>query len=333
MNRLLHISLVVLCCFAIAKAKGQDHVLSQYWQNPMLLNAGQTGHMEADYRGAAHYRSQWGSITDAFTTTAATGEYALFRSTRKPSYLGVGIQIFQDQAGKGQLKRFQGEASASYQLQTNNYNHIGAGMSIGYFQRSITFDGLLWDSQYNGAGVDPSIESGEDFSNDSRGFVDAGIGIVWEHDKNLHYEFGLAWRHFFQGQSLLNTNEDAWLPMQVFTYSHYSNYKLFLVDYHFLLTRQGGSTQYTGTALLKYRFGSDSRYTTAKTSNQILVGVTYRYQDAIIPIIGYEYERKLTFTFSYDLNISGLQEVSNLQGGMEVGLVYNGFLVKKRRRI
>ena len=121
--------------------------------------------------------------------------------------------------------------------------------------------------------------------------------------------------------------------MQVFTGAYFSNFDHFDIDYHLLVSRQGGAMQYAGGALLHYRFGADSKYTTANTSNQIIGGLMHRYQDAWIPVIGYEYERLVKVLFSYDLNTSRLRDATNLQGGMEISLIYSGQLISGRRKL
>lgn len=323
---------VILLLFSI-HSYGQDAVFSHFWTGENMLNPAMSGHMEADYKGYAKYKSQWASVTDAFRTMGAGGEYTFFRKPKNPSYLGVGLFVVQDQSGSSQLKRLQVEGSASYQLSAGPYNDFAAGIGLSYFQRSISYEGLLWDSQYNGSGVDPSLASGENFTSDQSSSVDASIGGLWEHDKKRHYRVGLSWKHFIQPQGFLEGQQDQWIPMQVFTGAYFSNFKHFDIDYHLLVSRQGGAMQYAGGALLHYRFGADSKYTTANTSNQIIGGLMHRYQDAWIPVIGYEYERVVKVLFSYDLNTSRLRDATNLQGGMEISLIYSGQLISGRRKL
>lgn len=329
----MKIATTLLLVFLALNSFGQDAVYSQFWTGQNMLNPATSGHMDSDYKGYAKYKSQWASITDAFRTMGAGGEYRLFNKPKNPSYLGVGLFVIQDQAGSSDLKRLQIEGSASYQLKSGPYNHFAAGIGISYFQRSISYEGLLWDSQFNGTGADPTLASGEDFTSDKTSSIDASLGGLWEHNKKRHYQIGLSWKHFIQPQGLLNGQADQWIPMQAFTGTYFSDFNHFDIDYHLLVTRQGGAMQYTGGALLHYRFGADSRYTKANTSNQVIAGIMHRYQDAWIPVIGYEYGRTVTVLFSYDLNTSRLRDASNLRGGMEVSLIYQGNLISGRRKL
>ncbi|MGB0425067.1 MAG: PorP/SprF family type IX secretion system membrane protein, partial [Flavobacteriales bacterium] len=227
--------LVLLVCCSV-QVLGQDAVYSHFWTGQNMLNPATSGHIDADYKAYAKYKNQWASITDAFRTMGAGGEYTFFKKPKNPSYLGVGLFVIQDQAGSSQLKRLQVEGSASYQLSAGPYNKFAAGIGLSYFQRSISYEGLLWDSQYNGSGVDPTIISGEDFSSDKSSSIDASLGVLWEHDKKRHYLLGLSWKHFIQPQGFLAGQQDQWIPMQVLTGAYFSNFKHFDIDYHLLVT-------------------------------------------------------------------------------------------------
>jgi hypothetical protein len=56
--------------------------------------------------------------------------------------------------------------------------------------------------------------------------------------------------------------------------------------------------------------------------DEILVGVLIRDNDAVIPKIGFVFE-KLNVLLSYDINISKLSKASNNYGGLEFSLTYS----------
>jgi hypothetical protein len=51
-------------------SEAQDVHFSQYFTSPMTLNPALTGLTQSDYRMAANYRTQWGSVNNAPYTTA-----------------------------------------------------------------------------------------------------------------------------------------------------------------------------------------------------------------------------------------------------------------------
>jgi type IX secretion system PorP/SprF family membrane protein len=57
---------------------------------------------------------------------------------------------------------------------------------------------------------------------------------------------------------------------------------------------------------------------------QLLAGVYYRANDAVIPMLGFELNN-IRFTFSYDATISSLKDFNNYRGALEFSLVKKGF--------
>jgi hypothetical protein len=53
------------------------------------------------------------------------------------------------------------------------------------------------------------------------------------------------------------------------------------------------------------------------------LGSWYRYGDAIIPYIGFEWS-KAQLGLSYDANLSGFSPATNGNGAMEISLIFNG---------
>jgi hypothetical protein len=57
---------------------------------------------------------------------------------------------------------------------------------------------------------------------------------------------------------------------------------------------------------------------------QLIAGLYYRYQDAVIPMIGLEVNH-LRFTFSYDVTTSSLKNFNHSFGASEFNLLQKGF--------
>ena len=57
---------------------------------------------------------------------------------------------------------------------------------------------------------------------------------------------------------------------------------------------------------------------------QIIAGLYYRYQDAVIPMIGLEINN-IRFTFSYDVTTSSLKNFNHSQGATEFNVLKKGF--------
>ena len=57
------------------------------------------------------------------------------------------------------------------------------------------------------------------------------------------------------------------------------------------------------------------------------LGSWYRYGDAIIPYVGFEWS-KAQLGVSYDANLSGFSPATNGNGAMEISLIFNGAINK-----
>jgi hypothetical protein len=58
--------------------------------------------------------------------------------------------------------------------------------------------------------------------------------------------------------------------------------------------------------------------------SELIGGLYYRYNDAIIPMLGLVY-KDYTFTFTYDATMSSLRAYNNGRGAFEFSLTKNGF--------
>jgi hypothetical protein len=57
---------------------------------------------------------------------------------------------------------------------------------------------------------------------------------------------------------------------------------------------------------------------------QVLGGLYYRHNDAVIPMIGFQWNN-FRMTFTYDITTSGLKNYNNSRGATEFSLVKHGF--------
>jgi hypothetical protein len=87
---------------------------------------------------------------------------------------------------------------------------------------------------------------------------------------------------------------------------------------------QGGNQQLIAGALFKFIIGDPSTYTQLRKPRALSIGGYYRFRDAIIPTILFQYN-KYAFGVAYDINVSALTPASNRRGGLELMARYNLF--------
>jgi type IX secretion system PorP/SprF family membrane protein len=335
MKKLNYLFLLVLYLMQPCDSFAQDYSFTQFFQAPLSTNPAYSGLLDRDYRAILQYRNQWNGLGEAWRTMGASYDMSLLKKPRKTNFLGAGGFIFNDQAGKSKMGTMVMSGAAAWHMSIDNYNSISFGLSAGYTQRSISIDGLAWDSQYNGIAYDPTLASGENFSSTALGFPDAGYGLVWSYQKDskFKYDVGISSRHFFQGQSFLEGGNDKLYPLHILHGSGSNKFGDIKLDYFLRISNQAMSFNAELAGLLHYRLGMDSKFTNSRTSSAISAGFLYRHGDAVAAIVGYEFKRSLIIFMSYDFTISKLSRYNNSLGGPEFSLKYEGFLTQDRIRL
>lgn len=297
---------------------------------PTLVNPASVGLMESDYRASTSYRNQWASVTSPFTSAQAAFDTRL-KSGRHSA--GLGGFVRRESIEPAAYRIFEISAQGAYHLSVSRTDVLSFGLSAGYRQRSIDFNDLAWDSQYNGVAYDPSIESGETFAGATAGNLDAAFGFNYRSRGRKSFDVGYAAWHYFQGQNLLTGNNDRLITRHQFIFAWQENYNNVEVNYDLLAGVQGGAQMLVAGARVHYRTGNDSRFTDAATSNSVFAGVHYRLADAAIFSAGYRYKRSLTIAASYDMTFSRLRQYNGMRGAWELMLSWEGWYTNNRIRL
>jgi type IX secretion system PorP/SprF family membrane protein len=330
----LRLSLYILALFTFVNVSAQDIHLSQTNMTPLLVNPANAG-AEYTMRGIVNYRNQWASVSEPYTTMMASFD-ANFKPKgrdKKPGYFAGGLYMFNDKAGASEMKTTQINLSIAYHLNLDDKNTLGLGIQGGYFQRSANTDNLTWGNQYDGFAYDAGISTGEgqDFTGFSFGTTDFNSGLVWTFRNNEKYLSGknllitsgismhhltkpnvetknltpdlLHYRFIWHGSAIVGVNE-----------------KFSVLPYLFF-SQQGSIHEIMFGSNVLYKFKQASKYTTNIKGMAIGGGVFYRWNDAVIADIIFQYAN-YTIEFSYDINTSSLNNATGRQGAFELSLRY-----------
>ena len=308
--------------------KGQDIHFSQIFETPLLRNPALAGLFSGDIRVQTVYRSQWNSVTNAYSTTSANMEYKL-PVGESTDYVTIGGQVLYDKAGTVDLTSTHILPAINYHKSLSAERSMYLSMAImgGYVQRSIDRSKITTNSQFNGDAYDPNMATGETFNKSSYSYLDgtAGLSFNTQLGENIDNNMfvGIAYHHFNRSKKV----------------SFYSDYKVELIP---KWVASGGVRMSTND----YSYITvEADYTTQGSNREIIGGVMYsqklddpdnpkyiihggaymRLNDAIIPVLKVE-SKPIAVAVSYDVNISGLKKVSTGRGGFEISLVFQKFL-------
>lgn len=331
MKSIKHIVAFFLMAFMLLTSSfvsAQDASFSQFSKIEHWYNPARAGVMQDDVKASILYRRQWSSGLQGYRTNGANVEW----NARKAPF-ALGLAIVDDKAGQADLKTFNAALSAAYHQRLTRKSILSAGLQIGFVQRKIDLAGLTWDEQFNGYQFDPSLDSKErQFSNSTGNRIDLGMGVYYIHEKPFAYGGGYAFHHLGQDMTFLQNGKDRLNIRQVISGFVEKDFRKYGGRLDVLITRQRGAMEYVVMARNEYRFGDDSRYTTENNSSAVFAGCGLRWNSAIIPMVGFEWERRFEIAITYDIVYSSLAKATTFSGGPEISLTYR-YRNDKRIRI
>ena len=297
---------------------GQDIHWSQFNDNQLYQNPAHAGHFDGDVRFIGNYRDQWRSVTVPFSTTAISVD-------TKFKKIGLGLNLFNDQAGDGKFRtvEVQGNISYAFNLGKDSTHVIRPGINFGMNHRQINWDALYFDTQYNGYVFNPAAPTFENYQSDRKTNATLGAGFIYEWRKSDRFKVLLGSSVFN-----LNTPNQGFYNAEVKRAIRSNSF----IKGTFTLNEKWDlipSVQYSAQDVYKELiFGGSGKYYLnhpKKVYAALYGGLWYRNSDAAYISVGYDYA-DLFVGISYDINFSKLVPASRARGGIEFAVRY---IIKK----
>ena len=311
-KKLLLVPMVLLMSTSIS---AQDFHLSQYEASPMLINPAMTGMFKGDYRAALHYRSQWASvISNPFRSTALSFDTKL-------KDIKVGAYLLHTAAGSGNYNTTNLVMSGAYDYKLANspHNHFAVGLQLGGIMKSINFNSLTFEDQYDPAGGGSfSNPTGETGAAASTFLPEVNVGFMYYYtntNSRVNPFLGASVLHLTQpNETLLNSTSSLPMRFNIHPGVKVNINQKFQFLMHGIVMKQENITEIMFSWIGYYYMESKDAFAT--------YGITRRTNDdAVIAHIGLKY-KQLQYRLSYDLNTSNLQSVSNSRGGFELSVIF-----------
>ncbi len=306
--------LVTICFLTFYSGFGQDIHWSQFNDNQLFQNPGNTGHFDGDYRFIGNFRDQWRSVTIPYNTFSMSAD-------AKVKKWGFGIMMFHDQAGDGTFKTIetQGNISRAFKLTKDSAHVIRPGINFGMNHRQLNWKNLYFDNQYNGYIFDQSLPTNENYQTDRKTNFSLGTGFIyeWRQSNRVKLTAGLGAYNLNQpNQGFYNTEIKRDIRFNGFVKG------TFMVNENWDVVP---SVQFSQQGVYREMIlGSSGKYY-LKSSKGVYrafyAGAWYRTKDAGYLSLGYDY-KDLFVGISYDVNFSKLVPASNYRGGLEIAVRY-----------
>jgi type IX secretion system PorP/SprF family membrane protein len=316
--------LVLICCFCVCMgyAHAQDPHFSQFFASPLTVNPALTGKFNGTYRIAGNYRNQWPSINNAYTTATVSADFHIMQNKIADNDAwGLGFAGYNDNSSNGAVKFNYFSVSTAYHkgLDEDGMHQLGAGFQVTYANMLINTAGLTFEDQLTNSGFTGVTSEVFNSATLKSSYIDVNAGILYNGSTD-------ARNNFYLGVSMFHINR----PNQQFTGAQYvleprvtfhgggyfplgTNSTLHLSA---MQNMQGGASETLAGGAIQLTADPD-----AEKPTSLYLGSWIRFNDAIIPYLGLEYN-DFRLGLTYDYNYSSLKTGSLNRGGIEISLIY-----------
>ena len=324
-------SSIIVFVFFFSFCSAQDLHFTQFYNAPMKLNPGNTGAFKGDLRVISNYRNQWSSIESPYRTFGFSVDLPVLKYKWKNSFLGVGLDVFNDRAGDLGLGSTQVDITASNILSLNKQMTMTVGIQATFNQYSLDISNAMTGSQFIGSGYNPTLPTGEANVFEPFSFFDVSTGATWNYasgESNIAandmfiVNLGVAFFHLNR-PNLDFINLDRLYP-KIITHGSMNigirYFKIALMP-SYMLAFQGPQKEIIFGSLIRLKLREESRHTGTISEASLLFGAHYRVLDAVAPSFGVDLGDYMLL-LSYDFNTSRLANATRSKGGFELTLRY-----------
>jgi type IX secretion system PorP/SprF family membrane protein len=170
MRKITGLLLLILAC---TKLHAQDHMYSQFFNQPVYLNPALNGQFDGDLRMNLVYRNQWTSLPGGPNYLSASIDYNM------PSFGGgVGLLFTRGSEGTAYLVKNNVSGIYSYSVGSEGFV-LSFGLQAGVTNRTLDYGKLVFSDQIDPRlGFDPGLGSSAELpAYNNKFYFDSGAGI------------------------------------------------------------------------------------------------------------------------------------------------------------
>jgi type IX secretion system PorP/SprF family membrane protein len=313
----------------------QNERFSQFYFAPTILNAGNTGLIDGQYRLSSMYRNQWASFTVPYNTANIAFDGNFYVKQMSMDQVGYGAFIMYDRSGDGALSvlRFMPSVAFHKALDKSGKYNVSLGTEAGFIQKSIDFSNLVFPDQYNGNIFDKGVPTHQTYVDNSIFHFDAGVGLLWYYTEKgkLFYKIQLeppvgkllnAQVGFSVNQ--VNRSRESFLgDRSNRLIRRYSIHGKAVYSVRGFLSVHGMFMYLKQNEIWELTTGADAEYIFESMEGDVSVsfGARYRAGDALVFVLGHR-KNEWRAGLSFDTNISSLSKVSRGFGSIELATSY-----------
>jgi type IX secretion system PorP/SprF family membrane protein len=287
----------------------QDPEFTQFYANPLYLNPAFAGTAHCP-RVSLNYRNQWPGISGSFVTTSASYDQHVDALSG-----GVGLLVWNDQAGEQTMSTTNISGMYSYQIPITRRFSLKAGIQTTWAQKSVDWSKLTFGDM-----IDSRrgfiYDTQEVQRNSSANYVDFSAGILGFSE---NYFIGFAVNHLTEPDESVIQGSSP-LPRK---YTFHAGGVI-------PVSSKGDLASISPNLLIQYQEQFlQINYGMYFSKGPIMGGLWYRNSDSFIALIGI-HTGIMKFGYSYDITVSKLTQTT--AGSHELSLGLNFDCKPKKRR-
>ncbi|TAG57430.1 MAG: type IX secretion system membrane protein PorP/SprF [Cytophagales bacterium] len=329
-KKIINYSFILMFFYQISKA--QDFNFSQFYNTPIILNPANSGRMDKDVRIGLIHRSAFST----YTNSALMADMNIYNTPLKTDMMGVGLFVFNDQQGNGQISNngFMLSGAAHYSLDEAKKHRLSIGIQIGMSFATLNLAEAKFASDFDQTTNQFSTSSSNNGSYNNPGLKSNG-GLIYQLvlNRNLDFTAGVTAYNLIPSKQNFVVKTQSNTPIR-FGFQLGMNYMIknkFQISPAVNFMNQSSTKDLIMGSNFSYYFINDVK-TNKKAA--FTVGVWHRLQDAMIVYVGGKYNN-FQLGFSYDLTVSSLAKATGKapefgrntgNGAWEISLFYSGFL-------
>lgn len=309
---------------------GQDLNQTNTRYSLLYVNPAFTGHFPGSYRVGALYRDQgkW-LMRQGYRTLNLYMDAPVSLSFKKYSWLGVGIQVYNDKAGLLPLTTSGLIMNMGYHMVFDKHykNIFSIGLQLGFLHRYIESDGIDLESDHLDPGVFLKDRQELTIFNDNLKDFNIGINFKSQISKAKLFNIGFAVYHISnpEYQGIRNNN---YIDRRFTFHSglQYGINKRLTLKPQIIFSISRNAYNIMAQFKSFFKISNDKR-----KNDMVFAGVGYRVNDALELMFGIRY-KDVDIGIAYDITVSGAVQFNQGRGGLEIG-VFRIFTRRKKVKI
>ncbi|MES2704386.1 MAG: PorP/SprF family type IX secretion system membrane protein [Bacteroidota bacterium] len=332
MRKKIRLMIVLLCVICSSRVVGQGIHFTQFYNAPLMVNPANTALLsDDDFRIGLNYRNQWSALPVPFNTFSGFGDFKIGGNNPdkiRHNWLGLGFAYFSDKAGDGNLALSQIQGNIAFHLQMSDHMMLSAGGSAAYVQRSVNYDNLTFDAQWDGFVFNPRMANGEKVGIMKTNYstVAAGLNLAFFPNELVYIKLGGSVANINQPVETFYATGKNQLAMRPTFYvdGSFKTGNTITLNPSIYATQQKGAYQVVAGSLVRARLTDRNDMPV-----QLILGLFSRLGDAFIGVAGLEFS-DIQFMANYDMTMSGLAPYNASYGALELSLIYHRSYSKNR---